>query len=407
MQQTSKSLLFLKYGVSIGFLLLFFLIYQTEFNNTIQPYSTNTTAEDIPRNSAKKVEADFFIDDQPNQQHFNTSSLLDQPNWNGTISFNNGSLMQCTCPSALSAAASSSSLYSTQNISYVRHGEKQPIFVPDYLSPLQSDIFDKIMTMRHDDIKIRGAEDNGILITIAGYAMRHELFNWMQLLKDVEEDRFIIFCTDLKMYMSLIVAGYEDYAVFIPDDWLPSQDLHLFRNTKFNMLDATPARTTHVKTWVLQRLIYTMGINNILYLDVNQIMLHPRTREYLTTLLNLRWDTEFIASQDGTDQKTINTGLVMLRTDTKSTKRLLANTIQIQETQPHLTQQQALNLAMDQLDLHLKNGNTVLLDVLFFPNGNQYFERNLPGSIGIEPYNVHVNHKVRGERVNIILDVLY
>jgi hypothetical protein len=392
-QNTSKSIIFLKYGVSIGFLALFFLVYQTEYNHipAVEQEELPAAGTKSTKNLQKVSSADFLIDEQPQQQQYFNNSAATTPAllYNGTISLTNGSFLACSCPTPLPA-----SLYSTENMTIVRHGEKQPIFVPDYISPLQPDIFDKIMAMRHHD-KIREFEDNGILITIAGYAMKHELYNWIELLNSVKEDRFIVFCTDLKIYVHLIVAGYEDYAVYIPDDWFLG-DLHLFRDTEYDMLDNEIARLSHVKTWVLQRLVYTRGINNVLYLDVNQVMLHARTREYITTLLNIRWDTELIASQDTNSQKLLNTGLLMLRTDTKSVKRLLANTMQIQETKPNLTQQQAFNLAVDQLDLHLKNGNTVLLDIMHFPNGVNYFEKNLSGSKGIEPYIVHVNHKVCG-----------
>jgi hypothetical protein len=161
------------------------------------------------------------------------------------------------------------------------------------------------------------------------------------------------------------------------------------------MLDNHIPRLSHVKTWVLQRLAYTAGISNIFYLEVNQIMMHTRTKEYIQTLMNIRWDTQLIATQDSLDQHTVNTGLVMIRPDANAAKRLLASTIQIQELDARFDQQEAFNMALDQLDLHVKSGITVLLDVIHFPNGEQYFEKNLSASKGIQPYIVHVNHKVK------------
>lgn len=330
--------------------------------------------------NTQKTTADYFTNDQP-QQHFKNSinDTLSGLNINETA-------VDCDCPSLL---------YSTENITLVRHGENTPVFVPESLSPMLPDILDKLYENRHDD------QDNGILITIAGYAMRHELYNWIEFLKEAKEERFVIFCTDLSLYTHLIVTGLEDKAVLIPDDWF-MDDLELFRNTSTSMLDNSVPRLSHVKTWVLQRLAYTGGISNVLYLDVNQIMMHARTREYIQTLLHIRWDTQLIATQDTTNQHIINTGLMMIRTDAGQVKRLIASTVQIQETYPQLTHGEAFNSALEQLDLHVKSGITVLLDIIHFPNGVNYFENNLSGSRGIEPYIVHANHKFGEERRNLL-----
>lgn len=367
MQQstTSNFLKFLQYGAFTGFLVILCLIFKEEYMEH-QPASA-------PNTQKTTTTADYFTNDQP-QQYFKNSvnDTLSGINSNETV------VVGCDCPSLL---------YSTENITLVRHGENTPVFVPESLSPMLPDILDKLYENRHDD------QDNGILITIAGYAMRHELYNWIEFLKEAKEERFVIFCTDLSLYTHLIVTGLEDKAVFIPDDWFVD-DLELFRNTSTNILDNSIPRLSHVKTWVLQRLAYTGGISNVLYLDVNQIMLHARTREYIQTLLHIRWDTQLIATQDTTNQHIINTGLMMIRTDAGQVKRLIASALQIQETYPQLTQQEAFNSALEQLDLHVKSGITVLLDIIHFPNGVNYFENNLSGSRGIEPYIVHANHKV-------------
>ncbi|GAA5801781.1 hypothetical protein EDC94DRAFT_591330 [Helicostylum pulchrum] len=342
---------YFKYGLSVGFMGLIILISYVELNkNTITP---------------KKTSADYFVEDQ----HFFSNSSSVNPTVDG-----------CNC------------LFSTENMTLVPHGENVPVFIPDALSPMEPDILDKIAANRRDD---------GILITIAGYAMRNELYNWIELLKEAREDSFIVFCTDPKLYLHLIVAGYEDKAVLIPDDWFIS-DLELFRSTENNMLDNYLPRLSHIKTWVLQRLSYVKNVNNVFLLDVNQIMVHARTREYLQTLLHIRWDTQLITTQDSLDQHVFNTGLIMMRTDAGEAKRLLENTVQIQEIKPGLTQQEALNKAMDKMELHVKTGMTVLLDVLHFPNGIGYFENNLSGSKGIEPYIIHINHKFGEDRRELL-----
>lgn len=358
----SMTFAYFKYGLSIVFVVSILLTYQVQLNRNVIKTTT----------SPKKVSADFFIDDQ--QQHFktiNSSSSLP----NSTLK-SNETLPTCICPS---------SLYSTDNITLVPYGENTPLFVPELLSPIQPDILEKILINR---------QDHGILVTVAGYAMRMELYNWIDLVKKADEKSFIVFCTDSKLYMHLIVTGYEDQAVLIPDDWFMG-NLELFRDTETNMLDNKIARLSHVKTWVLQRLAYLNDIQNILMLDVNQIMLHARTREYIQTLLHVRYDTQLVTTQDSLDQHVMNSGLVMMRTGAGLAKRVLASIIIIQEHNHDQTQQQAFNEALKQLDLHVKTGMTVLLDIMHFPNGINYFDNNLPGSRGITPYIVHANHKVK------------
>lgn len=352
---------YFKYGLSILFLIVILLTYQLQFNR-----------DKIISASPKKTSADFFIDDQ--QQHFqttNSSSVF----LNGTLETND-TLSTCDCPL---------SLYSTENITLVPFGESTPLVVPESLSPIQPDILEKILV---------NSKDQGVITTVAGYAMRMELYNWIDLLKAANEDLFLIFCTDPKLYMHLIVTGYEDQAVLIPDDWFLN-NLELFRNTETNMLDNGIVRLTHVKTWVLQRLAYVVDIQNVLMLDVNQIMLHARTREYIQTLLHIRHDTQLITTQDSSDQHVINSGLIMMRTNANLAKRVLASTVRIQEQNYNQTQQQAFNKALSQLELHVKTGMTVLLDIIHFPNGINYFDNDLSGSRGIEPYIVHANHKVK------------
>jgi hypothetical protein len=351
MQQTSvhyKS--FFKYGIAIGLLFLIGLIYQLGFTN--------------PSLKNNKTSADYLVNDAPQQQqHFDI---------NATMTDNQTSSCPCSPPS-----------FSSKNISLVEHGENMPVFVPDQLT-MPEDIADKIALNKHDQT---------LLATVAGYGMRTELYNWIALLESAREHKYLVFCTDLKLYLHLVFAGLEDKAVLIPDDWILN-DMELFRDPTLHLLD--DARLSHAKTWILQRLAYHTEITNTLWLDVNQVMVHARTREYVQTLLHMRWDTQVISTQDSLDQHTVNTGLIMLRGNAKLTKRLLASTIQIQSNEPTLNQQQAFNRALDQLQLNVKSGMTVLLDIMHFPNGVNYFETNLPGSKGIKPYIIHANHKVRG-----------
>lgn len=346
MQQASSWNKYIKYGLIIGLLLTVLFVYRIEFSNP------------IPKSN--KASADYLMNDQAHQQqHFQNTS-------NTSTSL----ATACDCPTTFS------------NVSFVQHGEKSPVFVPEDLSVMQPDVLDKI--------NLNKQNDDTVIITVAGYGMRHELYNWIHYMQMAKEKKYVVFCTDAKLYLHLIVAGHEERAALVPEDWYVN-DVELFTNTKLSMLD--DARLSHVKTWILQRLVYSETPVNALILDVNQIMVHKRTREYIQTLLHIREDTQIIATQDGLDQHTINTGLMLIRSHGHLAKRVLASTIQIQEKQPDLNQQEAFNQALDQMELHVKTGMTVLLDIIHFPNGLNYFEQNLPGSKGIKPYIIHANHK--------------
>ncbi|CEP16291.1 hypothetical protein [Parasitella parasitica] len=311
------------------------------------------------------------MNDQIQQQH-HFQNITDMSSRNASFD------AACNCPALLS------------NVTFIRHGENLPIFVPEDLSAMQLDVLDKLLLNKHSE--------NTVIITIAGYGMRHELYNWIHYMQTAKEKKFVVFCTDAKLYMHLIVAGHEERAALIPEDWFVSSP-DLFRDTTLSMLDDDP-RLSHVKTWVLQRLVYSPV--NALMLDVNQFMMHRRTREYIQTLLRIRGDTQIIATQDGLDQRTINTGLLLIRSNAQAAKRILANTIQIQEKQPSLNQQAAFNKALNQMELHVKTGMTVLLDIIHFPNGLNYFEHNLPESKGIKPYIIHANHKFGQDRRDLL-----
>ena len=75
-------------------------------------------------------------------------------------------------------------------------------------------------------------------------------------------------------------------------------------------------------------------------------------------------------------------------------KRLLAETIQIQDSNDAKTQQGAMNAALNHLNMDLRTSSVVLLDVLHFPNGFVYYDHDLPNKHGIKPFMVHANYLV-------------
>ncbi|KAI9468881.1 MAG: hypothetical protein EXX96DRAFT_543570 [Benjaminiella poitrasii] len=360
---------YFKYGIAIILIVFVICLYEYEFNNPA-----------ILKNN--KTSADYLLNDPSQQHHFQPIPSIEpqQQSENTTA---------CNCSS------------STHVLPLVDHGETTPLFVPDALSPLPPDILDKLTTNAHSD--------QSLIVTVANYGMRMDLYNWIKLLEDAKETQFVVFCTDEKLYLHLMVAGYEDRAVLVPDTWLlgdPSLFEQALDESLLDQDQPIARRLSHVKTWVLQRLVYADSAFNVLMLDVNQLMVHRRTREYIQALLQLRYDTQMIATQDSVDQSIVNTGLLMIRgsENNRAVKRVLASTIRIQEEsqQRGLNQQEAFNEALDQFELHVKTGMMVLLDVLHFPNGPTYFDKKLPKSKNIKPYIIHVNHKFGEKRKELL-----
>ncbi|KAI8990126.1 hypothetical protein BDB01DRAFT_717935 [Pilobolus umbonatus] len=256
------------------------------------------------------------------------------------------------------------------------------IIVPETLPTIQPEILDKIHQQRHDS--------RDLIVTIAGYETREELYNWIEFMKEAKETKYLIFCTDSKLYIHLMVAGLEQHAAEIPDDWL-LYDQHHFRNTSISFFDPEYPSLSHLRTWILQRLMYTES--NILMMDVHTLMIRARTRQYLNKLLQVKKSARIIASLEHPNQMFLNTGLIMMQGQSKTLKRLLANVIHIQQSDHRLTQQDAFNIVLSQYELHLKTGMTMLLDMMHFPNGEHYFCKNIATSSGIVPYIIHANHK--------------
>ncbi|KAI8888123.1 glycosyltransferase family 77 protein, partial [Backusella circina FSU 941] len=258
------------------------------------------------------------------------------------------------------------------------HGENAPVLVPETLPNIPTDVLEKLQNNKID---------NTVLVTIAGYNMRYQVYNWIHKLNEIEETHFVIFCTDNQLYVHLVVAGYEAQVALVPEDWLvEGKD-----------------QTSHIKTWILQRIMYADDDDGlIMMVDLDAIFVRSRGMEYLTTLMNIRHETHLIAIQDSFDQHTADTGVMMVRSRSKQVKRLLANTIQIQQREPQLTQQEAFNVALSKMELHVKTGIYVILDVMHFPNGVSFFENDLSRSKGIQPYIVHANNKAGQEQIEML-----
>ncbi|KAI8875592.1 glycosyltransferase family 77 protein [Backusella circina FSU 941] len=236
----------------------------------------------------------------------------------------------------------------------VRFGEDTPVLVPDTMPTIPQDIADKLIANKDSE--------NTVLVTMADYTQRDYVYNWIQLLKQTHQPndeasaQFVVFCRDPKLYVHLIVAGYESNAILIPDEW---------------------TTTSHI----IQRLLY---INiHILLLDPDVIMLRD-PRPFMNTLLKIRPDTHLLMGQR------IDSGMVMIRANSRHVRRVVAQTMAD-------GWEASLNRVLGSRELHVKEGMVVLLDPLHFANQETYVDRQLPNKLGITPYLVHLN-KVEDER---------
>ncbi|KAI8067925.1 nucleotide-diphospho-sugar transferase-domain-containing protein [Gongronella butleri] len=237
-------------------------------------------------------------------------------------------------------------------------------------------------------------QDNRVLIVAAAnYGMRNHAYNWIESLLHTGEDKFLILCLDDQLYDHLHIAGFGNHAAKIPDTWLHQQieaGFEEYYSQKYRVI-------THAKTLVVQQLLY-LDIN-VLFSDVDIVWLKPRIREYLHTLLAIRDDTQVIFQQEGAEQKEVNSGFYIMR-PSEPMKRLLASTIYLADQDSGLTQQGALNRALDALDLRMRTTAVVLLDVLQWPNGYIYFENNWNNAHGVDPYIIHANYLIGDAKKN-------
>ncbi|CDS10991.1 hypothetical protein LRAMOSA03255 [Lichtheimia ramosa] len=230
-----------------------------------------------------------------------------------------------------------------------------------------------------------------LVIATANYGMRDYMYNWIESLKRTNETRYLIFCLDDKLYTHLVNAGYEDHAATIPEEWFHQQVASNFEDYFSPQYKAI----THAKTLVVQRLLY-LDIT-VFFSDIDIVWLRPRMREYIKTLLDIREETHVVFQQEGLDERQINSGFFMMR-PYEDMKRMLAETIRLQDSNEGLTQQGAMNRALDPMILDLRSTSVVLLDVIYFPNGYAYFDHNLSNSLGVDPYILHANYRVAGDK---------
>ncbi|KAI8997761.1 nucleotide-diphospho-sugar transferase-domain-containing protein [Pilobolus umbonatus] len=262
--------------------------------------------------------------------------------------------------------------------SIIGHSEHSG-YVPDSMDQPPKTLMNKI---NHNMVANRV-----LIVATANYGMRNHLYNWIKSLESVGENRFMIFCLDDKLYQHLSLAGYGDRTSSIPESWFKQAIDPEFEE----YFTAKYIAITHAKTLVVQRLLY-MNVN-VLFSDVDIVWLRPRMVEYLHSFLEIREETNLVIQTEGVDQSVVNSGFYLMR-PSYDMKKLLADTILLQDKNDRYTQQGAMNEAMKSLDMDARTTSVVLLDMLHFPNGFVYFTHNLTRSLGIDPFIVHANYLV-------------
>ncbi|KAI9273029.1 nucleotide-diphospho-sugar transferase-domain-containing protein [Phascolomyces articulosus] len=240
---------------------------------------------------------------------------------------------------------------------------------------------------------IRKEKKDKILLTaVVNAGMAEYTLNWIESLKRTNQDaKYLVFAIDKELYDILVDHGYSDHVVQIPEDWF-----HQKLSSGFaKWLDKSYTPITHAKTLVVERLLY--ADITVWFSDVDIVFTNAHIYDYLLMKLNSRKSlTEFLTTQE-TEQKIINSGFYIMR-PTLTNKRILSDSIVIQDNEPKVTQQRAMNRVIDEMNLSYQTSPMALLDLALFPHGRLYFERAQSTKYGIEPMMVHANYRVGEEK---------
>ncbi|KAI7851784.1 nucleotide-diphospho-sugar transferase-domain-containing protein [Circinella umbellata] len=258
---------------------------------------------------------------------------------------------------------------------------------PKVFEPLD----DAMMKIINNNIR-KEKKDKILLTAVVNAGMADYTLNWIESLKlTQQQDNFLVFAIDKELYDILIEHGYSDHVVQIPEDWF-----HQKLSSDFaKWLDKSYTPITHAKTLVVERLLYA-GIT-VWFSDVDIVFTNSKIYDYLVMKLNSRKSlTEFLTTQE-TEQKIINSGFYIMR-PTDTNKRILSDSIIIQDNEPKVTQQRAMNRVIDEMNLSYQTSPVALLDLALFPHGRLYFERAQSTKYAIEPMMVHANYRVGEEK---------
>ncbi|KAF7724353.1 hypothetical protein EC973_001141 [Apophysomyces ossiformis] len=239
-------------------------------------------------------------------------------------------------------------------------------------------------------------KDQVLLTAVANNGMASYTLNWIESLHRCKlADKFLVFAIDKELVDTLTEKGYGDHVVLIPENWF-----HQKLSAGFaEWLDKDYTPITHSKSLVVERLLY-MGIT-VWFSDVDIVFTSPAIYDYLMTKLTSRKFTEVLFTQE-TEQKIVNSGFYVMR-PSNINKRILDESIRIQDNEPKVTQQRAINRILDEMNLNYQTSPIALLDLALFPHGRMYFERKIPTKYGMEPMMVHANYrKGDAKRISLI-----
>ncbi|CAO3598128.1 unnamed protein product [Absidia cylindrospora] len=259
-------------------------------------------------------------------------------------------------------------------------------FVPkvfDAPSQAMQAIIDKNV-MKHN-------KDRILLTAVANGGMADYTLNWIASLKRTKLDaHFLVFAIDKELDDILTENGFGDHVVRIPEDWFHQK----LDSGMAKWLDKNYTPITHSKSLVVERLLY-MGVT-VWFSDVDIVFTSDTIYDYLRMKLDSRKSTEMLFTQE-TEQRILNSGFYIMR-PTLTSKRILADSITIQDNEPKVTQQRAMNRIIDDMDLNYQYSKVALLDLSLFPHGRMYFERQIPTKYGMVPMMVHANYRIGDEK---------
>lgn len=234
-------------------------------------------------------------------------------------------------------------------------------------------------------------KDRILLTAVANGGMAEYTLNWIASLKRTKlDDKYLVFAIDKPLVDIMTEHGYGDHVVQIPEDWFHQK----LDGGMAKWLDKHYTPITHSKSLVVERLLY-MGVT-VWFSDVDIVFTSGAIYNYLMMKLDSRKSTEMLFTQE-TEQKILNSGFYIMR-PTITSKRILADSIKIQDLEPIVTQQRAMNRIIDDMDLDYQKSKVALLDLALFPHGRMYFEREIPTKYGMEPMMVHANYRIGDEK---------
>ncbi|CAO3667583.1 unnamed protein product [Rhizopus stolonifer] len=221
-----------------------------------------------------------------------------------------------------------------------------------------------------------------LLMVVVNSGMMEYTLNWIASLKETgQDDRFLVFAIDQGVVDTMTSQGYGQQVTLIPSDWF-----HLPLESKFALWKSNAyLPITHAKTLVVERLLY-LGVT-VWFTDVDIVFLSPHIRQAMVLQMG---DKDMVFSQE-IDQRVINSGFYMIK-PTQTSREFMGLVVQAQDETDTLTQQKVMNKVLRKVFAKdFLNTPFRLLDMLLFPNGCDYFRKNLPTKFGLKPFMLHAN----------------